>query len=226
MANHVMSKGKKIKLKDCKVNLKRLSRATIESYLKQKDIDITHNISGTIKGCELKIGGASIRSKDLAFDVKIKIRKDAIIITQSESRAPSSLPKNCAEKSNLTVAVLQPKPITKLIDEAWRQSKLNRRGEFHVNDIVLAKLKGHAAWPAKIMEFSTKNKTKVFFFGANANENIGFVNTTEIVHFVDSINVARLTLKRDFVQRRKFEKGIREVEIILAIPSCASFFKD
>lgn len=115
--------------------------------------------------------------------------------------------------------MLQPKPIVKLIDEAWRKCKLGHRKEFNVDDIVMAKLKGHAAWPASIVEFSSQSKAKVLFFGANPNEKFGSVNMAEIIHFNDATDVVRLTLKRDFIQKRKFQKGIREAQISLGMPS-------
>lgn len=200
------------------MKLKRLSPATIERYLKPNPI--THNIDGKIKGCTLKLGGVSITSKNLVFDIQMKLREDGIAVS------PSSVTQNSSQKSNLTVAVVQPKPITVLINEAWRTCKLDRRGQFQLNDMVMAKLKGHVAWPSRIIAFVNKHKAKVDFFGANQNEKFGFVSITEMVHYDESNDVIRLTLKRDFAHKEKFKKGIREVELMLGMSSHKSILND
>lgn len=197
---------KKSPMKECWVKLKRMSRSEIERFLKPKPNVITHNIDAKINKQTLKMGKAKITSENLVFDVQMKLRKDKITITRSQSSTSSFKPKTSKnstkmrnQKSNLTVAVLQPKPIIKLIEEAWQKCKLDRHNEFHLNDLVLAKLKGHAAWPAVIVDFVNKSKAKVEFLGANPNEKFGFVTLKEIVHYRESVNVIRLTLKRDFI---------------------------
>lgn len=216
--------AKKPIVKDCCVKLVRLNRSTIDGYLKPNNI--THNVQSEIKGGVLKMGEVTISSDTTTFNVHMKLRSNQITIKPQSCRTNvvehSLFGKSAqkgVEKSTLTVAVLQPKPIVKLIDEAWRKCKLGHRKELNVDDIVMAKLKGHAAWPALIVEFSSRSKAKVLFFGANPNEKFGFVNMAEIIHFHDAIDVVRLTLKRDFIQKRKFKKGIREVEIVLGMPS-------
>lgn len=82
----------------------------------------------------------------------------------------------------------------------------------------MAKLKGHPAWPAQIVEINKKT-AKVHSFGANANEMFGFVNIAEIVHFKEALNVIRLTLTREFRNKMLFEKGIKIVKMMLEIPS-------
>lgn len=216
--------AKKAIVKDCSVKLKRLNRSTIDRYLKPNNI--TYNIHGEIKGGKLKMGKVTISSDTTTFNVHMKLRSNQITIKPqsccTDLVGHSPLGKSAqkgTQKSTSTVAVLQPKPIVKLIDEAWRKCKLGHRKEFNVNDIVMAKLKGLPAWPASIVNFSSKSKAKVLFFGANPNETFGLVNMTEIIHFNDAIDVVRLTLKRDFIQKYKFQKGIQEVQILLGMPS-------
>lgn len=221
---------KKPTMKECWVKLKRLNPSEIESYLKPNDI--THNIDAKIEGCTLRMGKATITSKNLVFDVHMKLHEGGITISKRKSSTLSSNPntsKNSTQKSNqksnLTIAVLQPKPITKLIDLAWQRSKLNR-SECHLNDVVMAKVKGHVAWPAILIGFVNKSKAKVEFLGANQNEKFGFISLKEMVHYSECNDVIRLTLKRTFIYKEKFEKGIREAEILFGIPSHASMLND
>lgn len=230
MAKKLTKKVKRtanVTVKDCWVKLKRLSQTEIEQYLKPNNI--THNIRGMVNGSTLKIGDLTVKSKDLVFNVQMKLQEGGITIAKSQSPIPSSCSKTSKkmtqkhkQTSCLTIAVPQPKPIVKLIDEAWRKCKLDRQGKFEMNDLVMAKLKGHPAWPAKIVEFVNKTKVKVIFLGANQNEKFGFVSITEIVHFGESGNVIRLTLKRDFIHSGKFKKGIQEAEVLSGIPPNAS----
>lgn len=222
---------KKITMKECWVKLKRLSASKIERHLKSNDI--THNIGVKIKECTLQMGQTIITSKNLTFDVHIKLHGDQITITKNQSSAPSSnsmasrnLIQKRNQKSNLTVAVHQQKPIAKLIDQAWQKIKLESPKEFNVDDVVMAKLKGHTAWPAIIIEFVSEHKAKVDFFGANPNEKFGFVSLKEMVHFTECIDVIRLTLKKAFIHKEKFKKGIQEAELVVGIPSYASMLNE
>lgn len=219
---------KKATVKDCWVKLKRLSKSTIEQYVNPNNI--THNIGVTIKRSTLRIGDVSIKSNDLVFNVQMKVQEGGITILESQSPIPlahslKKLTQNRKQTSCLTVAVPQQKPIVKLIADAWETCKLARQGKFQINDLVMAKLKGHPAWPATIVEFVNKTKLKVSFFGARPNEKFGFVGVGEIVHFRESENVIRLTLKRDFIHSAKFKKGIREVELVSGIPPHASMIE-
>lgn len=207
----------KIPLKDCRVKLKRLSRETIERHLKiNQTTKLTFNIAGIIKDGMLKIDETTIESNNMVFNVCLKVGADGFSVS-SQSSLPQMKTLKQNQKPNLTVAMLQPKVYTKLIDESWRKSKLNRKGQFRVNDIIMAKLRGHPAWPATIVEFVNKNKTKVLFFGANANEKYGFVSVGDIVRFDECFDVIRFTLKRDFANKVKFVKGIKEAELISGV---------
>lgn len=61
----------------------------------------------------------------------------------------------------------------------------------------MAKLKGHPAWPCVVLEYISKTRVKVEFFGANQTEKFGFVNIAEIIPIEDSVDVISLTLKRN-----------------------------
>lgn len=88
-----------------------------------------------------------------------------------------------------------------------------------INDIVMAKLRGHPAWPSMVIAFTHKSIVKVLFFGANENERFGFVSKSEIILFKNAAQLIELSLKRNFPQ---FCKEIHEAEIICSVPSCAS----
>lgn len=212
--------------KECWVKLKRLSPQTIDYYLKPNNI--THNVGAEIKGCTLRIGNATIKSKNLAFNVCMKLHENGITVTESQTSgrrvkfSPKILAEERNEKSNLTVAVRQPKPIVKLIDEAWRKCKLNRQKKVQLNDVVMAKMKGHPAWPSLILDFVTASKAKVEFYGADPRERFGFIGLNEIVHYSECLDVLCLTLKRDFIHAAKFRKGVHESEIVLGVPTHAS----
>lgn len=227
-------------VKDCCVKLDRLSSNTIKRHLKVNQT-IAYNIAAKIKNGTLRIGETSIGSNNKVFNVCLKIRAAGFTIVKSpalpqsrtlRSRLAVNEPTtvNLKPKPNRnpisTVATLQPKPINKLIDDAWRNCKLSRQGELHLNDVVMAKLKGHPAWPATLIELMNKTKGKVLFLGANPNEKFGFVSMGEVVRFEESMDVIRLTLKREFHNKAKFVKGIKEAELIFGIPSHLSLLNE
>lgn len=223
---------KKPKTTDCYVRLKRLSPETIKQYLANRNN--THNISVKIKNHVMDIGTTKIKSTDNTFNIQIKINSEEVLIYAPKIEMPASnrvlRPKTTtvstspsrnlktSRKSCLIVAKPTSKSIAKLVDEAWRQCKhenAHYKQNIHLNDIVMAKLRGHPAWPAIIVEINNKARIKVRFFGAQQTEMFGFVNIGELTPFSNSINVIRLTLMRNIPQ---FQKGVREVERVYGIP--------
>lgn len=87
----------------------------------------------------------------------------------------------------------------------------------------MAKLKGHPAWPANVLEYISKNRVKVAFFGAEACEKFGFVNIAEITLFRNSADVTRLTLLRNIP---KFKKAVKEALIVCDVPLLVSLVNE
>lgn len=111
-----------------------------------------------------------------------------------------------------------------LITRAWRSCKKQKKENNTIlkeNQIVLAKMKGYPAWPARILSF-TKNKksSTVYFYGSH---NSGRVNESELVKFEDAYEVIRLLLLRSTLHQ--FTKGILEVEREMNIPDESSITK-
>lgn len=145
-------------------------------------------------------------------------------ILRNRQAVPISLSKNLKmnRKSGLIVAVTQSKSISKMVDEAWKKCKSNsirERENIRPGDIVMAKLKGHPAWPSIVVEYINKSRVKVEFFGANQWEKFGFVNIAEVTPFAKSIDVVRLTLKKNILH---FSKAVAEAERICGVPSVNS----
>lgn len=187
-----------------------------------------------------------IKGTDKTFNIDIKMNAESILIKQTtivvnepassrilRPRAAVSISHSEKLKNNskscLTVVKTQPKSTSKMIDDAWRQCKSNnvRDGNtIRLKDIVIAKLKGHAPWPAVVNEFVNKSRVLVEFFGADKSQKFGLVGVDEITPFMHSSNVIRvilLTLKRDILM---FTKDIREAELICGVPSHASITND
>lgn len=224
------------KMKDCCVKLKRLSPETIKELVENQTT--TYNISAKIKNNTMEISDTKISSSDNSintFYVDVKISAGLISIDASKKMEipvskrnlrpkTASLRKSLkpSRKSCLILAKPHQKPITKLIDDAWKQCKkdnANFKQNIRVNDVVMAKLKGHPAWPAMIIEIVNKTKVKVRFFGADQNELFGFVNTSELTPIAKSLDLIRLTLKRNMP---KFNRAVTELERIYVIPSSVS----
>lgn len=102
-----------------------------------------------------------------------------------------------------------------MVEEAWRQCKLEPKDDIRPNDVVMAKLKGHPAWSAVVLEYKTKNSVKVEFFGAQEHEKFGFVNVGEITLFRNSSDVILLLLRRNIPN---FKKGILQAENFRGVP--------
>lgn len=223
--------------KDCWVNLKRLNRETIERYTVPYPSTTTYNISAKIHKNVLKISKTIMTTTDDTFNVDIKIDAEKLSIKRSKiaidepissrvlrprtAAAITSLSPNLKKnrKPDLIVAKPHSKPINKMVEEAWKLCKSDSSREkcnIRPSDIVMAKLKGHPAWPAVVLEYISKTRVKVEFFGANKTEKFGFVNISEITPFESSADVIRLNLKRNIF---RYKKAVKEA--VCAVPSNA-----
>lgn len=157
--------------RDLRVNLKRLSRRTIDRYLNPSII--TYDITAKISKHVMKLNETTIKATENTFNIDIKINAERISIkptTMIENKpmsnrilrpraaiAPISLSKKLKNdrKSGLIIAKPQSKPIYKMVEEAWRQCKSDSNHDgitIRINDIVMAKVKGHPAWPARVVQ--------------------------------------------------------------------------
>lgn len=236
MAKNKKSKAiqKKRSVTDCHVKLKRLDRETIERYLNRNPI--THNNRAKICHNKIEIEKTNVASKNNTFNVVVKLSADELMIKDSNMIPDQVIsgrilrPKLLAatslktiskpnHKSDGTVGKLQTKSIAKMVDQAWRKCKTDSRFHkyvVHVDDIVMAKLKGHTPWPAIVIEIMSKARAKVQFFGVQETEKFGFVNIAEIAPFTSSIDVIQLNSKRNISQ---FNKAVQEALLVCDVPS-------
>lgn len=174
------------------------------------------------------------------FDINIKISVNGISISRSETGSSQPFGQSSSAKAsgrilrprlqakvatapksnskpNPTVAKVQSRPVLNL-NGAWQKCKRDQRDKylFNIDDVVMAKLRGHPAWPATVKEIINKNKVKVEFFGAHENEKYGFINITEIIPFVETHDVIVMTLKKNNFQ---FNKAVREAEFGCGVSS-------
>lgn len=225
-------------IRDCRVNLKRMSRRTIDRCLNPSII--TYDINVKISKNVMKLNETTIKATNNTFNIDIKMNAERIsikptvivvntpvsnrILRPRAAIAPISLSKKLKNdrKSGLIVSKPQTKPIYKMVEEAWRKCKSDCNHDentIRLNDYVMAKLKGHPAWPARVVEFVNKTRVLVKFFGVDASQQFGYVNIAEITPFMKSVNVIQtllLTMKKDIL---KFTKGIKEVEVSCGVPS-------
>lgn len=228
----------KKQLKECRVILKRLNQNDIDRY--HDPSNITHNVSAKISKDIMKIDKTVIKATNNTFNIHIKLNNESIIIKQTpmivnkpvSSRilrpratyVPISRSKKLKndQKSDLVVAQRHSKPTYKAVEDVWQQCKddnIKNGYTIRLNDTVLAKLKGHAPWPATVIEFVSDTRVLVKFYGANDSNKFGYVSNKEITPFLHSMNAIRiilLTLKRDILLYRK---GIYEAEIDNGVPS-------
>lgn len=127
---------------------------------------------------------------------------------------------SCSSSSNDDRQIYQPAKATdvKTVQRAWLNCKSSHKKDkqkIRASDVVLAKVRGHSAWPAIIVEVISSSRVKVQFFGADAHEKFGFVGLNEITLFKNSIDVLLLLLKKNI---KKFRKAVKEAELVCGIP--------
>lgn len=225
-------------LKDCKVNLNRLSNSTMNRLLNSEHI--VHQMDAKIHGDTMRLGKSIIKSsKSMSFNIELKVCSNGVTIipkkrceelTSPEISVRFLRPRDNVSKSIVcnststqkpvsTIVKFQTKSINKLIDDAWLSCKKEHKQIIVPNNIVMAKVRGFQPWPAIVLENTNKRAIKVEFFGADENEKFGFVSLNEITLFENSANVIRLVLKKNV---QKYRKAVQEAEIICGIPSHAS----
>lgn len=231
--------------RDCFVNLERLSQKEYEIYSASSQI-IVKNFSMAISGDSVQYKGKNHYSKSNTFNFRLKKHLSDLILeccdpvekspiqhfapnevrkslAPIEKTAPIDALKSLAPVNNSTPIEVG-KSLTALINQSWKKSKIDFKASgrsIDVGNLVMAKMATYSAWPARIDGF-TKNKKRaqVFFFGTN---NVGSVNTNEIVCFSECYSVIRLLLLRKI---GPFHKGIVEIEAIQGIPSELSLTKE
>lgn len=112
----------------------------------------------------------------------------------------------------------------KCVSSSWLKCKnihKKKKQKVTKNDVVMAKLRGHAPWPAVILEIISKNSARVEFFGAQLNEKFGFVNLNEMTLFKDSIDLILLLLKKN---TKNFSKAVKEAEVACGVQDDFSLF--
>lgn len=90
---------------------------------------------------------------------------------------------------------------------------------FSLNSIVLARQKYSISWPARVVNIEKKN-IRVYFFG---DKREGLVSASEIYDFEESSAALKGVITSSKIPRG-FLTGIREVELLLKIPSHNSIF--
>lgn len=72
-------------------------------------------------------------------------------------------------------------------------------------------MKGYHAWPGKVIQFTSKTRAEIYFFGSH---NTGKVEISQICLFNNCLSYIRRILNRD---EPDFIKGIKEAEILYGI---------
>lgn len=88
----------------------------------------------------------------------------------------------------------------------------------------MAKIRGYAPWPGKINQI-LKNQMEIEFFGVSAFEKIGFVKNDEVALFrncAELIPIILKTFKRNSPNQLKFQKALKEVELLCRLPDLKS----
>lgn len=176
------------------------------------------------KDAVLEIGGKAHKippKKKNDFNVRLRLVSGASI--PNEDPPNVKLRHQDSPQSN-GIQVYEPaaRMAPSSVDVAWDRCKFRRNNEkrlYKLNDVVLAKLRGYAAWPAIILKLLPKKRAKVEFFGADPHEKIGYLNLNEIVLYKDCIDVLLIQLKKKIP---KYKKAIREAESVCGISDSCS----
>lgn len=223
-------------VRDCVVKLQ--SENEIKRLISQKE-DNTHKLNIGIKMHDNKmfVGNKILESDNDTFNLQLKLTSNGISICETAKpnySVPQVVPiRNLRPRLNSgsvtscllskaesisVVSKIKPNPINKTIDSSWRLCKSSHKQNervIKINDVVIAKLRGHSPWPSICKEFLSKTRVRVEWLGVCSNEKIGFVNISEITLFKDSLPLVRNILNRG---NSKFQKAIQEVEVIMQIP--------
>lgn len=231
-------------MKNVSVKLKRCDSEMIRRYVRGQSA-ITHDLDIQIHRGVLTIHNNHFMHTNNSFIVHLKVSDNEITVSEDmlhnvedknksaenpkrhlRSKANSVGPVNVDLISKRKICSVdvksKPKTIYQMTGDAWSLCKIKHKqnaSEIVVRDVVMAKLRGYMAWPAIIVGFIGKNRVKVEFFGADQSEKIGFVNIKECTKFCESSELVLISLKRN---NPKFEKAVREAELLCGVPSFMS----
>lgn len=212
--------------KECVVILERMSDEKIKYFLNPECI--THKLDMKIHRNAIQIADTTISPVDeCTFNIEIKISEIGISVVK-ERLAPSKS-NECI--TNKTFATNRKTAIANLnlnsIPAAWQACKrdhVKNKYVINLNDICMAKIRGHQPWPSVVLELMDKKKMcKVEFFGSESYEKFGLVSLNDVTLFKNSAVVARLVLKRNI---KKYRKAIQEAELLCCIPPHASILNE
>lgn len=114
--------------------------------------------------------------------------------------------------------------LQRLIDSTFKKEAgnfKNSRQKLEHGKVILAKMSGYCAWPARIDGFTQNGRrVKCYFYGSH---NTGSVNIDQVIPFEDASETIRLINLRN---PRDFAKGVKEVEIELGIPDDLSVLRE
>lgn len=161
-----------------------------------------------------------IKGKNNSYNLPVTRSKSNLSSPiKSQANIKSSIKKSNIQKSN---SVAEKKTVILPSNSCGQSAKrdLVKRAVFikctsyDKNSIVLAKQKYSIPWPVRILNIE-KQRVFVHFFGDRRN---GFVNKTEIYDFAKSVDAIKAIL-RSKKQPRSYLIGIREIELLLGVPS-------
>lgn len=166
--------------------------------------------------------------------VVIRLNRDPLMSSTSSNKSAGGI---TVRKLRSGVAPMKKKPsnveqtiekvkksstptLQNIIDSTFGKAKKmfgETNKQFMVNDFVLARMRGYAPWPAKVVGFTKDQRRAIcYFYGSH---NSGTVDCNQMVPFLDASDVIRLINMR---KPNGFAKGVREIEIEHGIPSNAS----
>lgn len=151
------------------------------------------------------------------FNVQLRLVSDEYEMSDHLVVDDNVRDQESSKSCNIQVYKPATKMILKNVDKAWIRCKnIHKKSKQNIKkrDVVMAKLRGHPAWPAIILKLLPENRAKVEFFGAEPHEKFGFVNLSEVILFKDSLDILLLQLKKKI---RKYEKAIKEAERVCGI---------
>lgn len=215
--NGIASKSIQKGLMNCRVNLIRLSQEEIEKYLKPARV-LRSKITATATTKTATATTKTAKAKKAVSVQKFPIEPpnnsvSGRVLRPRRSPVKSTTVRSKKDRSDSAAAKSHS---NQMVGKAWRlcTSKAN---VIRTGSIVMAKLKGHPAWPAVVLEYTSKSTVKVKFFGVQEHEMFGFVNVLRgVTLFEQSSDLIILLLRRNIPD---FKKGVLEAEFFCDVPS-------
>lgn len=182
-------------IKDCRVVLNKI---------------ITRNIDIKLTSTSLSFNGKNIKpsksnASSVTFQLEFNPKINDLIVQHC----------NIIDKDKV-VKFNKPKSLASESNDKWRhvlRIHKERKIELQINQCVLAKMKSYAPWPSQIRSFSKNGKrAEVYFFGT---ENIGSVDTNQMIQLGDAADVIRLQLLR---RTPFYSRAVLQMERICDVP--------